>query len=635
MSWRWLWPKGKDSEADKLELDAEIEAHLAMAAADARARGLDDAAAQREARRDFGNVALVKDVTREAWGWVWLERIQQDLKYALRQMRKSKGFAIAVVGTLALGIGAATAMFTVVDDVMLKPLPYRSAGRIVEIDEGADLTMRMNDAPYLDIAAWREQTKSFESIAFYAWKNGRSFLEGRGATAQIGLTQVSENIFEALGVAPQMGAGWGHAPESFAMRPDAHTAVISDAAWRTLLGADPQILGKTVRINGEPYTVVGVMPRGFYFPDRPQSPQVWTPIALGEKDKGRTDDSPGYSVVARLRRGVTLAEADAELKTVQPRVAEGYVDPKWRANASKVSVEKFGASNFPFLADTKHALLALTGAAGLLWLIACVNATNLLLARSTARQREIAMRGALGASRWRLTQQMVIEGLVLSGAAAVLGAGLAFAAVRVFHHLLQQHLPYGAPTQVSLRVLLALAALTLVSAVVSSAWPAFLAARSPIEPALRQGGLQSGTARSHHRLRSGLVIAEIAMSLGLLAACGLLLRTIYALQHVPLGFRTDHILVANMEIPTYRFATVNAATAIYEPLLERIQHLPGVDAAGLVTTVPLDQHFQMQLSIYKKKGESADGDENAIISQFKAVSPDLQRVFGFPMLGGR
>jgi predicted permease len=621
------------SEDRKADLDAEIEAHLAMAAADHRERGKDAAAARSEASREFGNVALVKEVTREAWGWIWLERLQQDLRYALRQIRRSPGFAAAVIGTLALGIAATAAMFTVVDHVLLQPPPYKHAGRLVEIHEGGIGESEYFAAPYLDIAAWRDQLHSFEAIAFDGYGiNGRSFLQGNGTALQVSYTRVSANMFSTLGVSPQLGAGLPNVPEGFARTSAANDVVLSDAAWRTVFGADRNILGKTVHINDEPYTVVGVMPRGFFFPQRMDTAQVWSPIVLGEKDRGRTYDTPNYGVIGRLKPGVSLASALAELKTVQARVAQGYVDPEWRKRAAQAKIERFSGT----LVDTdkQRALLALTAASGLLWLIACVNATNLLLARASARQREIAMRGALGASRRRLMQQLIVEGLLLSGIAALLGVGAAMAAIAAFHHALKQQLPFSVPAIPSVTVLVALAALTILSAVVSSAWPAWMAARLPIEPVLRQSGQQSGVGRGQHRLRGGLVIAEIAMSLALLAACGLLLRTIYALRHVPLGFRTDHIIVANLEIPTYRYARTNAATTLYEPLLERVQHLPGVDAAGLMTNVPLGHTFFMQLSLYKKSTTPSQKN-TAFISTFKAVSPSLQRVFGFPMLKGR
>jgi predicted permease len=614
------------------ELDAEIAAHLALAAADKRERGSGGEAARQEAQREFGNMALVKDVTAQAWGWVWVERLLQDLKYALRQLRKSPGFAAAVIGTLALGIAATAAMFTVVDHVLLQPLPYQHAGRLVSMDEG-NIEGGEGGTPYLDLAAWREQLHSFDSIAYSSYVNGRSFLQGKDAATEVRFMLVSGNLFPTLGVAPALGAGFPNHPESFAKRADDNDVVLNDTAWRMIFGADRTILGKTVRINDRPYTVVGVMPRGFFFPKRSISPQVWGAISLGEKDRTRTYDSPYYSVVGRLRPGVSMASTLAELKTVQARVAQqGYTDPEWRKAAMRVRMEKYSGLDLPN--GAQHALLALTGASGLLWLIACMNATNLLLARASVRQREIAMRGALGASRGRLMQQLIVEGMVLSGTASLLGTGMAMAAVTIFHHALKQSLPIEVPALPSVPVLAALVLLTLVSAIISSAWPALIAAYQPIEPVLKQGCRQGGSSRTQNRVRGGLVIAEIAMSLALLAACGLLLRTIYALRHVPLGFRTDHILVANLDIPTYRFSKINASATFYQPLLERAQHLPGVDAAGLMTQVPLGSNFRMQMSFYKKSDKPGE-QSTTFNSQFKAVSPDMQRVFGFKMLRGR
>jgi predicted permease len=620
-------------EDRKADLDAEIEAHLALAAADCRERGADPESARAKARREFGNVPLVKEVTREAWGAVWLDRLLQDLRYALRQLRRSPGFAAAVIGTLAVGIAATAAMFTVVDHVLLQPLPYARAGRLVQILEGGLGPEDWLGSQYLDIAAWRQHLHSFESIAYYGGGvNGRSFLQNGGSAVQVEFSRVSANLMPTLGVSPQLGPGLPQASETFAKSATSSDILLSDAAWRTLFGADPNIVGKTVHMNDQPFTVVGVMPRSFFFPGRSEYPQVWAPIELGEKDRAHIDDSPVYTAIARLKPGLSMAAASAELQAVQPQIAQSYVDPETRKRASQARLEPY--SDHRVGNDQRHALLALTAASGLLWLIACVNATNLLLARASGRQREIAMRGALGASRGRLIQQFILEGLLLSGIAALLGTALAAAAITLFHHALKQSLSFSIPAAPSFTALLALAALTVLSAVLSSAWPAFLAARAPIEPVLRQGGHQGGTSRAQHRLRGGLVIAEIAMSLALLAACGLLLRTIYALRHVPLGFRTDHIIVANLDIPTYRYAKTSAVTSLYEPLLERAQHLPGVDAAGLITEVPLGHTFMMQLSMHKKSDRA--GEKNSyLISTFKAVTPDLQRVFGFHMLRGR
>lgn len=618
-------PKFLHPERRKSDLDDEIAAHLALAAADKREQGADAESAQHEARREFGNVALVKDITREAWGWVWLERLLQDARYALRQMRKSPGFAVAVIGTLALGIAAATTMFTVVDHVLFPPLPYPHASQLVEIHEGAP--SRQIWPPYLDIAAWRSQLHNFSEIAYYSYAEGRNFIGGPTTSNQISYFQVSKNFFQALGVQPQLGPGLRNSPENFSKSEDGNTVVLGDSAWRTIFAADPHIIGKSVQINGRFYAVTGVMPRGFVFPFEIHAPQAWSPLSLSAKDQIRNSSTPGYFVIARLRPGIKLPGALAELSTLQKHIAQSYPTADWRANASHVRIAPYAGTLVE--KSTRRALYSLLSASLLLWLIACVNATNLLLARAIARQREMAMRGALGASRWRLTQQLVVESCIFSGFAAILGGAIAACLITAFHHALKSHLPFEVPASINLPVLVVLIALTLISAVLAAAWPAWLAAHSPIEPVLKQGGHQSGSSRRHHRLRGGLVIAEIAMSLTLLAACGLMLRTLYALRHVSLGFRTDHILVANLDIPTYRFSKINASSDIYQPLLERVKSLPGVDSAGLMTNVPLDKTFLMQITLYRS------GNLKPVASYFKAVSPNLQSVFGFRMLAGR
>lgn len=616
-------PKFLRPERRKFDLDEEIAAHLALAAADKQEQGVDAEAAQHEARHEFGNVALVKDITREAWGWVWLERLLQDARYALRQMRKSPGFAAAVIGTLALGIAAATTMFTVVDHVLLRPLPYPHASRLVDISEGST----RNDyafVPYLDLAAWRSHSHSFKGIARYNYGEGRSFLVNGSTSAQTSLIYAGPDLFKVLGIQVQFGPGLPTGSDA-----DAHTIVVSDTAWRTVFAADPKIIGKTAQVNGKPYTVTGVMPRGFVFPGSSPGIAAYVPLTISAADMIRNHDTPIYQIIGRLRPGVTLAAAQSELNTLQAHIAKSYTDTMQRERASHVQIHRYVDSLLQN--PTRHALYALFAAALLLWIIACVNSTNLLLARAIARQREMAMRGALGASRWRLIQQLIVESCILSGIAAVIGAAIAVGLVAFFHRALLRSLSFSIPAHPDLPVLAALVALTLISAILAAAWPAWLAAHSPIEPALKQGGQQSGASRRHHRLRGGLVITEIAMSLTLLAACGLMLRTLYALRHAPLGFRTNHIIVANLEIPTYRFSKINATTEIYEPLLERVKHLPGINAASLVSQVPLGHTFEMRMMLSNNENHVSTW----ITGDLKGVTPDLQQVFGFQMLKGR
>jgi len=617
------------------EVDAEIEAHIRMAVADRAARGENEAAARRDVEREMGNIPLVKDVTREAWGWVWLERLLQDFRYALRQLRKSPVFAVTVIATLALGIAAPAAMFTVVDRVMLRPLPYKDADRLVFIHDTSqrDGLAGGNSAPYLDLQEWRKWNKSLESIGFYTQANGRNFLESKTATEAVSFYKVSANLFSVLGAVPALGRDFRSDTDGFAQNADATSVVISDTAWRSMFGSDPGIVGQSVKISGIPYIVAGVMRRGFSFPFNPESVEIWTLAQLGDADKGRTDGTPEYSVIGRLKPGVERTQAEAELTTLQKQIAIGYVDPEIRQRRSGVQVGSYGGSLVE--KDTKRALGMLLAASGILWLIACVNVTNLLLARAMVRQREIAIRGALGAGRWRIMQQFMAEGLLLSSCGGVIGSGLALLAVKLFADGMKHHLPFPVGPVPDWWIIGGLLFLTAVSALISSIWPAWMSAQAPIEPALKQGGLQSGSARGQNRLRSGLVVVEIALSLTLLVGCGLLLRTIYALRHVPLGFRTDHIIVANLQIPGYKFAGQNMTNNLYLPLLERAKHLPGVQAAGLMTEVPLGGTFNIHLELKMDGSQSADGKSWKVGGLLKAATPDLQQVFGFKMLAGR
>jgi predicted permease len=630
-----LWSRIFRPERAKSDLDAEIESHFALAAADKHDRGLAPEAARRAAEREFGNAALVKDVVRRIWGWVWLESLQQDIKYALRQLRRSRGFSAAVIATLAFGIGAATAMFTVVDQVLFTPLPYAQPDRLVTIAEASIHGKPDFDrgAAYLDLRQWQQQNKTFAQLAYYITGSRGNFLEGSGGSVEVHLTNVSPNFFGTLGVRPRLGHGFDEEVEPFTDGKNANTIVLSDAAWQQMYGGDATILGKDVMLNGQAYAVVGVMPKGFAFGGERDWRQVWTTVHLDEEDQGRKNRSRGYRAIGRLKDGVALAAAQADLKTLQAQIVKSYQDPDVREERASVIVRRYADSIVE--TDLRRALIALLAAAGVLWLIACVNVTNLFLVRATARQREIAVRGALGASRGRIIRQLVAEGLVLSGAASLLGSLLALGAITLFEKQIPSHLRLEVSASANGTILLALVGLTLLSTVFSSLWPSFLAARMPIEPALRQGGQQSGTNRSQHRIRSSLVIAEIAMSLTLLAACGLLLRTIYALRHVPLGFRTDHIMVANLTIPAYRFAHRNMTTELYQPLLERVQHLPGVQAATLMTEVPLGQTFHMVLSLAGEGYGAHRTEDNSIKSNFRAVTPEAQQVFGFTMLRGR
>jgi predicted permease len=617
----------------KDELSEELRAHVQMAIADRIERGETEEEARRNAMRELGNVPLIEDVTRAMWGGVWLERVVQDVRYALRQLRRAPGFAVTVVMTLALGLGAAVAMYTVVDRVMLRPLPYRDAGSLVKIE-----TMSRNGgSPLIDIEEWQARSRTLESVAFYYADDSNAhlgFLDGKGESTQVVEPHVSANLFPTLGVHAAIGRSFLEGAGGAVREEDAHALVLSDTVWRGAFGADPHIAGRVVRVSGESFTVIGVMPRGFTFPYGMQRPAVWMPIVPDAAEMIRkADQGPKHDTIARLKPGVSLSAAAAELKGIQAGVARQYTDVEYRDRVASIRMQRYGDSLVN--EDVRKSLMALAGAAGVLWLVACVNVTSLLLARATARQREIAVRGALGASRWQIVQQVLIEGLMLSSAAALLGIGLAMLTLRMFEHGLKTQFSIYATLMPNLRVLGVLLLLTVISTLASSALPAIAASRAPIEPVLRQGAVQSGIGRTQHRLRTALVVAEIAMSLTLLVACGLLLRTIYTLRQVPLGFRTDHVMVANMSIPSYKYAGQDMLQELYQPLLERVQHLPGVESATLLTEAPLGKTFSMMFTFGVDGKSAADARRSKMRVEARAVGPDAQRVFAFRMLRGR
>lgn len=620
MSWQRFFRRSQND----VELMQQIDHHLADEIEENLARGMSVETARRQALLKFGNPSRVRESLWQQNTLTVAENLWRDVKYAFRKIRRAPTFGVTVVGTLTLGIGAPAAMFTVVDHVLLPSLPYAHAERVVAID-GVNSRGETPYIPSPDAKQWKEQSRTLQQIALYFPEEERNFLQGNGSSMPIGVTRVSPNLFETLGVKLQFGQAFQPDQSSSAIGENANTIVLGDAAWKEAYGGDPEILGKTVKINNTSHTVVGVMPAGFRFPYGPsfggEMPQVWLPFEANNQDH--------YWVIGRLARGVTASTAEAELDTLQKRVAHDSAVPWYRERLSSARVEMY--RDTLVATDRKRALLALLAASGVLWLIAGMNVTSLLLARGAARQREIAMRVTLGASRWRVMQQLVVEGMLLSGVAAFLGILLALAAIRLFRSTIPLHLNLNLSYHVNLTILGALCGLTLLSALISSAWPAFLAAQAPIEPALRQGVPQTGRSQRHNRLGSLLVIGQIAMSLTLLGACGWLLRTIYMLKHVPLGFRTDHIIVARLAIPGYKFDHRSITANLYQPLLERVQHLPGVQTAGLLTWVPLSTGFRIS-TLLRDAGKSGN---DSIEAQLQAASPEIQRVLGFQMLRGR
>jgi predicted permease len=620
-------------------LDDELRFHLDRQIAENLKAGMSPEQARSAALRSFGNPALVRDQAHDTWAGLWLERAVRDLRYAVRQLRKSPAYSLTAVCMLALGLGAPAAMYTVVDRVLLRPLPYDHPNQLVKIQESGSKGPGGWGGPYLDLHQWADAARLLHQIAFYGSDNLKavSYLQSNAGITHVTAPIISSNLWDTLGVQPVLGRGfkpgtdWGSVSAE-----DANSILISDAVWRTAYNSDPHILGKSVQLNGVFHTIIGVMPRGLTFPYAgalPPVPLIWRPVIITAAEKVRAHGLPSYEAVARLAPGVSLQAAQAELSGIQSRIAQQYLESWEREQVNSIVLQSYGDTLVKD--DVRKSLLALLGASAVLWLIACVNVAGLMLARASSRQREIAVRGALGASRWQIVRQLLTEGLVLSVLASLAGLALAQLTLRLFAHALIMQFGIHERLTPSLSVLAALVGLTVLTALFSSLWPAIGAARTAIEPALRQGSSQSGAGRSQHRLRAVLVVAQIALSLTLLAACGLLLRTLYTLRHVPLGFRTDHIVVANMSIPGYKFAGRNMLTDLYQPLLDRAEHMPGVQSAALMTEVPLGKTFSMIYTFAADGNSATDARQRETKSQFRAVTPEMQQVFAFSMARGR
>jgi predicted permease len=627
-------------ERRKTDLEDELHAHLQMDIADRISRGESPEDAQSAAERQFGNLALIQDVTHSRWSWTRVERFQNDFRFALRTLGRSPGFSLSVVLTLAIGVGAACAMFTVVDRVLLRSLHIEHPGRVVRITEtGKRGSDQSGNAAYLDIVEWQRRSHPLHAISFYDENNSRIwFLDGKNGTVHVSSASISANLFPMLGLQPALGRGFLLKNEGGSVTPDdAHTILLSDSVWREDFGGDPNVIGTVTHLNGEPLTIVGIMPREITFPYGSGTwnglPVVWRPIVLGESDLIRDHNSPHYRVLARIDSRISLSSAQSELRDIQSDVAKAYTDPFDRDHLSSVDLE--GYAHSVVSEKARKATLSLFGASVLLWLIACVNSAGLTFARATARQREFAVRMALGAGRARILQQMLVESGILSVLSSLLGFVFALAMLKGFEHGLVTQFNIHQPLRPDMRVMGGLMLVTVLGTIGVALWPAFAQFHAKSEGDLRQGAAQAGISTRQRRIRSALVTAEISLSLTLLVGCGLLLRTIYALRHVALGFRTQHVLVANMTIPSYRFVGRNMTADFYQPLIDRVKRLPGVESASLMTEVPLGHTFSMIFTLRPSGHSAIELQRREMKSQFRAVGPEAQQVFGFRMLRGR
>ncbi|HEY6971476.1 MAG TPA: ABC transporter permease [Candidatus Angelobacter sp.] len=548
-----------------------------------------------------------------------MQTFLQDLRYSLRQMRKNPGFAIVAVLVLALGIAVSTAMFTVLNGVLLRKPGFAEIDRLVTIAEPRGGNEHFWGVSLADVKDWRAQSHLLEQIAYYQLDQAR--WERDTGTQQLDVLPVSGNFFATLGVQPILGRTFVDQDEQNRAR----IVVLNHQLWQDSFASNPKVLGQTMKLNGEFYEIVGVMPVGFAYP-LGEMGAIWKPRPATPDDEKHGDES--LTVFGRLKSGVKLENAEAELSAIQARLAQTYPSDKL---VDRVRMRHYWDT---IVGRVRPALLALASAVVLIWLVACANVASLMLTRNSVRQREMAIRRALGADKLRLVRQLLTENLLYSVVATGVGLLLAYGAVRVLEHKLVHAL--SLPGNMSLRidstVLLSLIGLSILSTLAFGLLPALQASGAAV-----QHGLQARvgeTTRKQGRLRDALVIGEIAVSLLLLTGAGLLLRSLYLLHQVPLGFSTENIITSGFSIPHGRYANESVNLALYQPLIERIEQIPGVQSAAITSVMPLKKGFEMvgMFGIVGQKGVSPDklpqGD-------LRYSSPEYPQTLGITVERGR
>jgi putative ABC transport system permease protein len=557
-----------------------------------------------------------------------------DLRYALRSLARSPGFAAVAALTLALGIGANTAIFSVVYSVLLRPLAYAEPERLVSIR--ASLTGRaLNDinASQPEYQDYRREVTALEDVAA-VWPININ-LTGLGEPQRIQASVVSYNYFSLLGVAPALGRNF--TPDDDAGR-IGYVIIISHQLWRQRFGGDPEIIGKTVHLDDDPMTIVGVMPPGFrHALERGASPmEVWAPIALDNPDSAFMNQRNArvFDLIGRLRPGRTIDDARGEFAGLAARLAGQYPDNYPRGVGWRPVIEPLAEQ---VVGDVRPALLMLLGAVGFVLLIGCANVANLLLARATAREREMAVRTALGGSQGRLVRQLLTESLVLAITGGVLGLLLAGWGASALGRLATQYLPRAGEIELSLPVLGFTAFLILLTGVGFGVIPALQASRPDLQSVLKDAARGASTGAPRTRMRAALVVAEVAVALMLLAGAGLLLRSFQRLMAVEHGFDPDRLLTLQVWLPVPndnakgRFFTQEQKLSFYERALAAVQAVPGVRRAALTSRLPLTGRNTASFVI---EGRSLRADEPTPIAEFRMVSPNYFDAMGIPILRG-
>jgi predicted permease len=614
-----------DRRALERELDDELRFHLEMEAAERERGGLAPAAARTDAARRFGGVERTKDELRDARGSSAIENILKDVRYAVRALRRNPGFTVAAVLTLGLGIGANTALFSVVNGVLLRPLPYAQPERLVALQnrwEGNDGSSSISPAEYFD---YLDQLTAFEQIGVSAPVTVS--LTGDGEPERLPAAAVSVGVLRGLGVAPV--AGRVFAPEEDVPAPQ--VVMLSHGLWQRRFGADASVLGRRIIVNGMPRTVIGVMPPGFRVPDDLSATtpaEMFMPLGL-HRDSVAIRGSHYLTGVARLRRGVTVEQGTADIAAVASRLVSQYPNDYPEKMGFRAGVVPLLDS---VVGEVRPVLVVLLAAVGFVLLIACANVAGLLLSRTEGRRREMAVRTALGAGRGRLVRQLLVESIVLALVGGAVGVGLAALGTRGLIALRPPDLPRLDAIGVDTRVLLfAFGASTLVG-ILFGLLPAIQATRLDVQSMLREAG--RGFAGSRRQgARRALVVGEVALALVLLVGAGLMTRSFVALLSVDPGYRVDHVLTVPVTLPTARYQEDERVIGFFQELTRRVSRLPGVITAGAVAGVPLvAERGDLGINIAERPLPAGEARRRA---DWQVVTPGYFQAMGIRLLRGR
>jgi putative ABC transport system permease protein len=622
--WRRLMHRGEMER----RLDAELRFHFDGLVADNLRAGMSEPEARRSARLEFGGVEQVKEECRDARGTRWAEDLIQDLRFALRTLRKTPGFAIVVIGTLALGIGMNTAIFSVVNTVLLKPVPAPEPDRIVEF-------MNTNRAFSGPIAAeiefnfWREQTGVFQEVSGYFLSP--LDLTGIDQPQRAGAIFVTKDYFHLFGLSIAQGRGFTdeeERPVGSHLFEKGHVVVLSDAFWKKAFGGDPKMLGKVISLSGDPYQVVGIMAAGVQT-ETPEAPDVWLPLLISPNSDKQVHY---FQAVGRLKPGVSLDIANAQIQLMTEEFRRKFPNAISSARRDSYSVQRM---RDVLVRDVHLSLLILASAVGVVLLIACANVANLLLIKAAGRRREIAMRVALGAARGRIIRQLLTEGMLLSMAGAALGLGLGVAGIHTLLLLNPVNIPRigvnGSNVAMDWRVFVFTMLAGLTTGLLFGLIPALQASHTDLNSNLKEGGGREGSGFNQNKTRSLLVISEISLALVLLIGAALLIRTLIALRSVNPGFDPRNVVTTRTTLDP-RITRAASANQVVQNAFARLSALPGVESAGLTGLLPLDGTLSRLPIIIV--GRPLNGPSHGT-TNYGQVSPGYFNTLKIPLLRGR